>query len=352
MWTIGEFADLLNIPYVDEDAISVNEVNEVEQPLNVSEDKVIEICEEVLANNLMNLVTKEYTIEALMKLSVRFPNHAPHIKKLLDFYCCHMSIELQQRSVEFCTLFTKYSNLRPSLLEKMPPLPKLNKKERDSDKGSDSQSMTNGDLLNEISDNQSNAKVNTNENKSSSALLDLLGDSIGDLDNSLTTKNTTSLENNKNATVNGNNILDLLGDLDLNPTTNSNNLIMNDNDNKLINNLNSTNQLNIFDSNEIKLNNSNNQSTKATSSILNDDLFSDIRNLDQTSNSNSINDKTFNKITAVEKDGLKIEFSFEKNKDPNTPITIHLEATNQNSSNISNFLFQAAVPKVIKIVKF
>lgn len=316
MWTIGEFADLLNIPYVDE-TISTNEV---EQPLNVSEDKVIDVCEEVLTTNLMNIVTKEYTIEALMKLSVRFSEHAPHIKKLLDFYCCHMNIELQQRAVEFCTLFTKHSNLRPSLLEKMPPLPKLNRKEREAEKEANNQ-LSNGDLLNDSLDQQ-NTK-NASANKHSSALLDLLGeDSIGDIG----LGNTSS--NNPTATVNGDgikpssNILDLLGELDLStPTTpatttnnTSNSLIINDKN--ILNN-----QLN--------------------------DLFDNtsIQSLNQL---NISNDKSnLNTITAVEKNGLKIVFKFEKNKDKTAPVTIHLEATNQNSSNISDFLFQAAVPKVV-----
>lgn len=337
MWTLGEFADLLNIPYIplnsiDESAIQSS--NEVEQPLNVSEEQVIDLCEEVLSTNLMNIVTKEYTIETLMKLSVRFPDHAPRIKRQLDLYSCHMNIELQQRAVEFCTLFTRHSALRPSLLEKMPPLPKLNRKVANAEKEGENV-ISNGDLLNDALD-QSNVS-STNTNKQSSALLDLLGDSIGDLDTSTQATNNLSVK----ATMNGgtsasNNILDLLSDLDLSAgATNGPSLTA---DNKTNNQLND-----LFGSPDVK------PATKppaSSQSILSDDLFSDIRNLDQTT-AKPATGSTLNTVTAVEKNGLKIVFNFEKNQDPNSPITIHLEATNQNSSNISEFLFQAAVPKVV-----
>lgn len=51
-------------------------------------------------------------------------------------------------------------------------------------------------------------------------------------------------------------------------------------------------------------------------------------------------------IVAFEKNGLKIVFNFER--DPNTPSTIKitLNAINSRSSPMTDFLFQAAVPKV------
>lgn len=338
MWTLGEFADLLNIPYIPLNSIdeSIQSANEVEQPLNVSEDQVIDVCEEVLTTNLMNIVTKEYTIETLMKLSVRFPDHAPRIKRMLDFYSSHMNIELQQRAVEFCTLFTKHSNLRPSLLEKMPPLPKLNRKVQAAER--EDNQLSNGDLLNESLD-QSNLTATSTTTKQSSALLDLLGDSLGELDTSTPAANNLSVK----ATMNGgtaasSNILDLLSDLDLGaPASNGPSLTATEA---------KTNQLNdLFGGLEA----SNKSNSQKGAGALSDDLFSDIRNLDQTAGgkpAEKSNERALNTMTAVEKNGLKIVFSFEKNSDSNSPITIHLEATNQNSSSISEFLFQAAVPKV------
>ena len=51
-------------------------------------------------------------------------------------------------------------------------------------------------------------------------------------------------------------------------------------------------------------------------------------------------------ITAFEKAGLKVQFNFERN--PANPVVtaITLTATNFTPAPLSNFLFQAAVPKV------
>lgn len=51
-------------------------------------------------------------------------------------------------------------------------------------------------------------------------------------------------------------------------------------------------------------------------------------------------------VTAFDKDGLKIIFSLEKVPDSNT-LTVNVTATNNTLSNMSDFLFQAAVPKVM-----
>ena len=50
-------------------------------------------------------------------------------------------------------------------------------------------------------------------------------------------------------------------------------------------------------------------------------------------------------VTAFEKAGLKIDFTFER--DPaSTVTTITLAAGNSSSMNFTDFVFQAAVPKV------
>lgn len=50
-------------------------------------------------------------------------------------------------------------------------------------------------------------------------------------------------------------------------------------------------------------------------------------------------------ITAFDKDGLRLTFALEKIPDTNT-ITINVSALNSTLSNMTDFLFQAAVPKV------
>ncbi|GFV98844.1 hypothetical protein TNCV_2913611 [Trichonephila clavipes] len=54
-------------------------------------------------------------------------------------------------------------------------------------------------------------------------------------------------------------------------------------------------------------------------------------------------------ITAFEKDGLKVIFEFEKSPDNPELIVINLVATNLSVSPISDFLLQAAVPKVFQL---
>lgn len=40
----------------------------------------------------------------------------------MQIFASHIHMEIQQRSSEYSQLFLKYDNLRPSLLERMPPL--------------------------------------------------------------------------------------------------------------------------------------------------------------------------------------------------------------------------------------
>lgn len=50
-------------------------------------------------------------------------------------------------------------------------------------------------------------------------------------------------------------------------------------------------------------------------------------------------------LTAFEKDGVKIVFSFDGIKENNS-VTINVTATNESLTTLTDFLFQAAVPKV------
>ena len=51
-------------------------------------------------------------------------------------------------------------------------------------------------------------------------------------------------------------------------------------------------------------------------------------------------------MTAFEKNGLRIEFAFERSQAQASVINITLSATNSNSQPLNDFVFQAAVPKV------
>ena len=52
-------------------------------------------------------------------------------------------------------------------------------------------------------------------------------------------------------------------------------------------------------------------------------------------------------ITAYEQNGLKIQFSFEKQAgNPNNVVMVTATSSNSSGSPMSDYLFQAAVPKV------
>ncbi len=302
MWALGEFADLLQTPITD------NESNNSEQtePLVVNEDTVIDKCEQILSSNLMTLVTKEYTIAALMKLSVRFPNTSARVKTIIDAFGCDHSVELQQRAAEFSALFSKYDHLRPSVLERMPPMAGRAEKRNGLQNGQATDEEINYDN-NELSVVKNENKVNSQT--SSSALLDLLDVSLSPnqiIDNMkpITISNSTA-----------NDVLDLLGGIDLNTSNN-------------------TQQQPIISSANSIFGNTLNESQT-------NNLFDGFLNDGTPNQQNSIPP-----IVAFDKNGLKLEFSFEKPSDNPILTIISLTAINSTSSPMLEFLFQAAVPKV------
>lgn len=121
-WVMGEYADLLLVP--NPEAIS----SDGSASTRVTEEEVVNTLERIVSSNLLNLVTKEYGIQSLMKVSVRFPNQTARIKSITDAFSSHLNTELQQRATEFSCLFRKYDSLRPSILERMPPMKPLERK--------------------------------------------------------------------------------------------------------------------------------------------------------------------------------------------------------------------------------
>jgi AP-1 complex subunit gamma-1 len=103
----------------------------------------------------------------------------------------------------------------------------------------------------------------------------------------------------------------------------------------------------------IDLNTSNNTQQQPIISSANS-IFGNTLNESQTNNlfDGFLNDGTPNQqnsippIVAFDKNGLKLEFSFEKPSDNPILTIISLTAINSTSSPMLEFLFQAAVPKV------
>lgn len=59
---------------------------------------------------------------SLAKLSTRLNPCPNEIQSMIVSFSSHLNVDLQQRGIEFSQLFRDYNNLRPALLEKMPPM--------------------------------------------------------------------------------------------------------------------------------------------------------------------------------------------------------------------------------------
>uniref|UniRef100_A0A3Q1DHF1 AP-1 complex subunit gamma n=1 Tax=Amphiprion ocellaris TaxID=80972 RepID=A0A3Q1DHF1_AMPOC len=99
-WCIGEYGDLL-----------VSGQCEEEEPIQVTEDEVLDVLEGLLVSNLSTPVTRGYALTAIMKLSTRFSS-VNRIKKVVSIYGSSIDVELQQRAVEYNALFKKYDHMR------------------------------------------------------------------------------------------------------------------------------------------------------------------------------------------------------------------------------------------------
>lgn len=230
------------------------------------------------------------------------------IRQIIDTFGSNLNVELQQRGTEFSQLFRKYDNLRSALLERMPPM------ETAKPQANGIIGMMNGDQDNNIEDDKQQQQQQQIESQqqqqqqqlpNTNALLDLLGTS------DLNTSTTSTLHNNNNSTIintsNSTDLLDLLGGLDLG-TTNDNN----------------------------------------TGQIQTPQLFQSTGNnqLDGLLNTNVIKNESINNMTVLDKSGLKITFRLERPAETPNTLEVNMLAINLNDTTLTDFLFQAAVPRV------
>lgn len=313
MWSVGEFADLLVQSSNSEDLNSES----------VTAEQIIDKCEEVLSSTHVTLITKEYTLNALTKLSVRFTDQASRVKQIVDFFGCSHSVELQQRAVEFAVLFSRHDQLRPSVYEKMPLMSR-------SEKRISPESEERQNLSTELSTEAASAAATVASK--GSALLDLLDMSpTHDVESSKPSQADTTISLHA-----ANDVLDLLGSLDSNPAPP-------DNTNKA-SDLNSLDTLFGTVTNSVPAPHIPVVNTNGTSSLLNNNIFD---NLDSSPEAVKSGSDKIPPITAFEKNGLRLEFNFEKSLESSALTLITLSASNSSAFPVEDFLFQAAVPKVI-----
>ena len=112
-WVIGEYGDAL---------LRGGSYEEEELVTEVRASDIVDLFTTILNSTYANQVVKEYIITASMKLTTRMsdPAQIDRIRRLLSSRTSDLSVEIQQRAVEYGNMFG-YDSIRRGVLEKMPP---------------------------------------------------------------------------------------------------------------------------------------------------------------------------------------------------------------------------------------
>ncbi|TFK51781.1 Adaptor protein complex AP-1 gamma subunit [Heliocybe sulcata] len=111
-WVIGEYCEVL----------LESGITDEEQARPVTDVEVVDLLVSVLDSAYANFLIKQFVLAAITKISARPISAAQQerIGTLLASYTTHPDLELQQRAVEFASLFN-LGELRSGVLERMPP---------------------------------------------------------------------------------------------------------------------------------------------------------------------------------------------------------------------------------------
>ncbi|KAF3937063.1 hypothetical protein ABW19_dt0202128 [Dactylella cylindrospora] len=112
-WVIGEYGDLL---------LKADAYEEEELVQEIKESDIIDLLTGILDSAYVNNVTHEYIMTSLMKLTTRITDSGQieRVRRILTSSSDSLDVEIQQRSVEYGSLFG-YDAVRRGVLEKMPP---------------------------------------------------------------------------------------------------------------------------------------------------------------------------------------------------------------------------------------
>ncbi|KAG1735529.1 adaptin N terminal region-domain-containing protein [Suillus lakei] len=113
LWVIGEYGDVLfEGGVVDED-----------QPKRITDKDLLDLLLTTLDSPYANSLTRQFLMTSITKLASRPTTSSPQQQRIADVlakYTTSPELELQQRAVEFASLFT-LGDLRSGVLERMPP---------------------------------------------------------------------------------------------------------------------------------------------------------------------------------------------------------------------------------------
>jgi AP-1 complex subunit gamma-1 len=112
-WVIGEYGDAL---------VRGGGYEETELVQKVEESEIVDLFITLMNSSYSSPVVTEYLVTAAMKLTTRIQEQAQidRLRRLLSSRTADLSVEVQQRAVEYTNLFG-YDQIRKGVLERMPP---------------------------------------------------------------------------------------------------------------------------------------------------------------------------------------------------------------------------------------
>ena len=120
-WVIGEYGDAL---------LRGGEYEESGVVQRVNEGEIVDLFTTILNSAYSSQTASEYIITSAMKLTTRLqdPKQIERIRRLLQERTTDLSVEIQQRAVEYGNLFN-YDQVRQGVLERM-PAPEIREEQR------------------------------------------------------------------------------------------------------------------------------------------------------------------------------------------------------------------------------
>lgn len=120
-WMIGEYGDAL---------LRGGQYEEEELVREVKESDIVDLFTTILSSSYATQIITEYIVTSAMKLTTRLndPAQVDRIRRLLSSRTSDLSIEIQQRAVEYGNMFA-YDDIRRGVLEKM-PAPEIREEQR------------------------------------------------------------------------------------------------------------------------------------------------------------------------------------------------------------------------------
>ncbi|KAL4871726.1 hypothetical protein BDV12DRAFT_194187 [Aspergillus spectabilis] len=120
-WLIGEYGDNL---------LRGGQYEEEELVKEVKESDLVDLFDNILNSTYATQTVVEYIITSAMKLTVRMSDasQVERLRRLLNGRTADLSVEIQQRAVEYGNLFG-YDQIRRGVLERMPP-PEIREEQR------------------------------------------------------------------------------------------------------------------------------------------------------------------------------------------------------------------------------